>query len=205
MQAAQADTASASSASSMLDPSMLRLKELKKGRADPASSSPNPSQSGSGEEDSDGSKRSGGGGDSSFPSVKFSPRNASSKYDFVKVTIMEPLRKWSQLSEISLVLFFRCRLNEMFFALLLQVKVWLGDNCDHYYVLSRFLLSRMLTVTKVCYSLFGSFIVLRFQLDFMWCPGFWLGRATNIIVNRRFFISLFPLIIAFPFLLIFST
>lgn len=30
-----------------------------------------------------------------------------------------------------------------------QVKVWLGDNCDHYYVLSRFLLSRMLTVTKV--------------------------------------------------------
>ena len=41
------------------------------------------------------------------------PRNASSKYDFVKV------------------------------------KVWLGDNADHYYVLSRFLLSRMLTVTKI--------------------------------------------------------
>ncbi|KAF8740625.1 hypothetical protein HU200_013786 [Digitaria exilis] len=40
-------------------------------------------------------------------------RNASSKYDFVKV------------------------------------KVWLGENADHYYVLSRFLLSRMLTVTKV--------------------------------------------------------
>lgn len=40
-------------------------------------------------------------------------RNASSKYDFVKV------------------------------------KVWLGDNADHYYVLSRFLLSRMLTVTKI--------------------------------------------------------
>ncbi|PNX86286.1 hypothetical protein L195_g042363 [Trifolium pratense] len=49
----------------------------------------------------------------SFPSVRFSSRNASSKYDFVKV------------------------------------KVWLGDNADHYYVLSRFLLSRMLTVTKV--------------------------------------------------------
>ncbi|KAE8705242.1 P-loop containing nucleoside triphosphate hydrolases superfamily protein isoform 2 [Hibiscus syriacus] len=49
----------------------------------------------------------------SFPSVKSSPRNASSKYDFVKV------------------------------------KVWLGDNADHYYVLSRFLLSRMLTVTKI--------------------------------------------------------
>ena len=31
----------------------------------------------------------------------------------------------------------------------MQVKVWLGDNQDHYYVLSRFLISRMLTVTKV--------------------------------------------------------
>ncbi|KAG5533684.1 hypothetical protein RHGRI_027761 [Rhododendron griersonianum] len=30
-----------------------------------------------------------------------------------------------------------------------KVKVWLGDNADHYYVLSRFLLSRMLTVTKI--------------------------------------------------------
>ncbi|KAK6262143.1 hypothetical protein QUC31_007959 [Theobroma cacao] len=49
----------------------------------------------------------------SVPSAKSSPRNASSKYDFVKV------------------------------------KVWLGDNADHYYVLSRFLLSRMLTVTKI--------------------------------------------------------
>ncbi|KAF7824874.1 2-phosphoglycerate kinase isoform B [Senna tora] len=48
-----------------------------------------------------------------FPAVRFSSRNASSKYDFVKV------------------------------------KVWLGDNADHYYVLSRFLLSRMLTVTKI--------------------------------------------------------
>ncbi|KAK7312089.1 hypothetical protein VNO77_35667 [Canavalia gladiata] len=48
-----------------------------------------------------------------FPSVRLPTRNASSKYDFVKV------------------------------------KVWLGDNADHYYVLSRFLLSRMLTVTKI--------------------------------------------------------
>ncbi|KAL7221773.1 hypothetical protein ACSBR1_023672 [Camellia fascicularis] len=47
------------------------------------------------------------------PTIKFSTRNASSKYDFVKV------------------------------------KVWLGVNADHYYVLSRFLLSRMLTVTKI--------------------------------------------------------
>ncbi|KAL9296050.1 hypothetical protein ACSQ67_021946 [Phaseolus vulgaris] len=58
-------------------------------------------------EDSDDKQR------SSFPSARFSTRNASSKYDFVKV------------------------------------KVWLGDNADHYYVLSRFLLSRMLTVTKI--------------------------------------------------------
>ena len=29
-----------------------------------------------------------------------------------------------------------------------KVKVWLRENADHYYVLSRFLLSRMLTVTK---------------------------------------------------------
>ncbi|KAM1069870.1 hypothetical protein ACFX13_001788 [Malus domestica] len=49
----------------------------------------------------------------SSTAVRFSSRNTSSKYDFVKV------------------------------------KVWLGDNADHYYVLSRFLLSRMLTVTKI--------------------------------------------------------
>ncbi|KAI4338776.1 hypothetical protein MLD38_023789 [Melastoma candidum] len=50
----------------------------------------------------------------SVPDVpKFTSRNASSKYDYVKE------------------------------------KVWLGDNCDHYYVFSRFLLSRMLTVTKI--------------------------------------------------------
>ncbi|XP_009787843.2 P-loop NTPase domain-containing protein LPA1 homolog 2-like isoform X2 [Nicotiana sylvestris] len=51
--------------------------------------------------------------ESNAPARRFSTRNASSKYDFVKV------------------------------------KVWLGDNADHYYVLSRFLLSRMLTVTKI--------------------------------------------------------
>ena len=31
----------------------------------------------------------------------------------------------------------------------LQVKVWLGEGMNHYYVLSRFLISRMLTVTKI--------------------------------------------------------
>lgn len=30
-----------------------------------------------------------------------------------------------------------------------KVKVWLGENANHYYVLSRFLLSRTLTVTKI--------------------------------------------------------
>lgn len=30
-----------------------------------------------------------------------------------------------------------------------QVKVWLGDNLDHYYILSRFLVSRSLTITKI--------------------------------------------------------
>ena len=29
------------------------------------------------------------------------------------------------------------------------MKVWVGENLAHYYVLSRFLISRMLTVTKV--------------------------------------------------------
>jgi hypothetical protein len=35
----------------------------------------------------------------------------------------------------------------------LQVKVWLGDgeSMDHYYVLSRFLISRMLTLAKIPY------------------------------------------------------
>ncbi len=33
----------------------------------------------------------------------------------------------------------------------LQVKVWLGEGMSHYYVLSRFLISRMLTVTKIPY------------------------------------------------------
>ncbi|WIA30378.1 hypothetical protein OEZ86_000464 [Tetradesmus obliquus] len=32
-----------------------------------------------------------------------------------------------------------------------KVKVWLGENMDHYYVLSRFLICRMLTVTKIPY------------------------------------------------------
>ncbi|CAM0871228.1 unnamed protein product [Alopecurus aequalis] len=53
------------------------------------------------------------GGEGGSSAARLPSRNASSKYDFVKV------------------------------------KVWLGENADHYYVLSRFLLSRMLTVTKI--------------------------------------------------------
>jgi hypothetical protein len=34
---------------------------------------------------------------------------------------------------------------------LLQVKVWLGEDLDHYYILSRFLICRMLTVTRIPY------------------------------------------------------
>ena len=29
--------------------------------------------------------------------------------------------------------------------------MWLGDNLDHYYILSRFLICRMLTVTRIPY------------------------------------------------------
>lgn len=74
-----------------------------------SSSSPNSNDDNSSEEDLDGNNHKG----VSLTSIRFSSRNTSSKYDFVKV------------------------------------KVWLGDNADHYYVLSRFLLSRMLTVTKI--------------------------------------------------------
>jgi len=30
-----------------------------------------------------------------------------------------------------------------------KIKVWLGENREHYYILSRFLIARMLTVTRV--------------------------------------------------------
>uniref|UniRef100_A0ACD5WUS2 Uncharacterized protein n=1 Tax=Avena sativa TaxID=4498 RepID=A0ACD5WUS2_AVESA len=71
------------------------------------------SGSGSGDPDTAPSSDRGGGEGGSSSAARLPSRNASSKYDFVKV------------------------------------KVWLGENADHYYVLSRFLLSRMLTVTKI--------------------------------------------------------
>jgi hypothetical protein len=36
-----------------------------------------------------------------------------------------------------------------------QVKVWLGEDLDHYYILSRFLICRMLTVTRIPYIKVG--------------------------------------------------
>jgi hypothetical protein len=36
-----------------------------------------------------------------------------------------------------------------------QVKVWLGESRSHYYVLSRFLISRMLTLSKIPYIKVG--------------------------------------------------
>ncbi|KAL6007822.1 hypothetical protein ACLOJK_033324 [Asimina triloba] len=69
----------------------------------------------------------------SLLSGRSAPRNASSKYDFVKVACPIPSHRLFTDAPLFLP----------------QVKVWLGDNADHYYVLSRFLLSRMLTVTKI--------------------------------------------------------
>ena len=45
----------------------------------------------------------------------------------------------------------RCFALHPSLAPVLQVKVWLGETQAHYYILSRFLISRMLTVTKIPY------------------------------------------------------
>jgi hypothetical protein len=42
-----------------------------------------------------------------------------------------------------------------------QVKVWLGDTMDHHYVLSRYLISRMLTVTRIPYVKVSSYCSCR--------------------------------------------
>lgn len=81
--------------------------------------------------------------------LPFSTRNASSKYDFVKVYSSD--QKSSSIFLFSSNFIVRISTLVQFICVLIsiKVKVWLGDNADHYYVLSRFLLSRMLTVTKV--------------------------------------------------------
>ena len=75
-------------------------------------------------------------------------RHSASKYDFVKVG------HTLQVSRL------RGLVNKKVFRLPsspdlplpgAKVKVWLGENQDHYYVLSRFLTSRMLTVTMIPY------------------------------------------------------
>lgn len=80
------------------------------------------------------------------PALPFSTRNASSKYDFVKVYSSD-----HKSSSIFFSFLLCCQNITLACSIIrsIQVKVWLGDNADHYYVLSRFLLSRMLTVTKV--------------------------------------------------------
>lgn len=77
------------------------------------------------------------------PPARYPSRSGSSKYDFVKVRSAELLLSCSFVIMIFSFDWFCCAI---------QVKVWLGENADHYYVLSRFLLSRMLTVTKVTCS-----------------------------------------------------
>ena len=75
------------------------------------------------------------------------PRHSASKYDFVKVSLA-----------YGLLFSARCQhyaanvdgnRHEMKPLVGAQVKVWVGENLVHYYVLSRFLISRMLTVTKI--------------------------------------------------------
>jgi len=44
-----------------------------------------------------------------------------------------------------------CKCGESWCHRCLQVKVWLGADRDHYYILSRFLICRMLTVTRIPY------------------------------------------------------
>lgn len=89
---------------------------------------------------------------------RFSTRNASSKYDFVKVYIRAVA---AILFHTHIYFLFNSVLVLLACLLLFQVKVWLGDNADHYYVLSRFLLSRMLTVTKVQHPSFSRLCLLN--------------------------------------------
>eukprot|EP00878_Enallax_costatus_P038547 GHUV01043859.1.p1 GENE.GHUV01043859.1~~GHUV01043859.1.p1 ORF type:complete len:171 (-),score=14.88 GHUV01043859.1:173-685(-) len=68
-------------------------------------------------------------------------RTGTSKYDFFKVSCVHRLTQ-------SVPRLSRARKLTLLY---LQVKVWLGENMDHYYILSRFLICRMLTVTKIPY------------------------------------------------------
>lgn len=52
----------------------------------------------------------------------------------------------------------------LMFILCFQVKVWVGENLVHYYILSRFLISRMLTVTKIPQMKVGKCRALRSKL-----------------------------------------
>jgi hypothetical protein len=54
-----------------------------------------------------------------------------------------------------------------------QVKVWLGENLDHYYILSRFLICRMLTVTRIPY------IKVSTQHGISMHPVLWMAFCTE--------------------------
>ena len=79
-----------------------------------------------------------------------------------------------------------------------QVKVWLGDHADHYYVLSRFLLSRTLTVTKVSSLRFTlSILILLLMHYFLIRITIWPAIAVkwkncwySIVVNNVFVVTL---------------
>lgn len=79
-----------------------------------------------------------------------------------------------------------------------QVKVWLGSNADHYYVLSRFLVSRMLVVTKVLplFSPFGGYFFrcryrgnIRFGVSLFANAYVSEGDVAKLLVFRVLFLS----------------
>lgn len=78
-------------------------------------------------------------------------RTGTSKYDFLKVVHSMITLRGSRSYYSRLIMP----------TVALQVKVWLGDNMDHYYILSRFLICRMLTVTKIPYIKVGTTLQAR--------------------------------------------
>lgn len=71
-------------------------------------------------------------------------KHTASKYDFVKVR--------SSGGVVRLCFWYDCvTVHVTVESDATQVKVWLGEGMSHYYVLSRFLISRVLTVTKIPY------------------------------------------------------
>lgn len=79
-----------------------------------------------------------------MPATPERAKHTASKYDFVKVR--------SSGSVVRLYFWYHCvTVHVTGVSDTTQVKVWLGEGMSHYYVLSRFLISRVLTVTKIPY------------------------------------------------------